>query len=252
VIAMNCPSCGAEGRIPKDKVNTRLLCKKCLKSFHLTEDGKIHAGSPPEVGTHPHQHHLIPEAHALDHVEEEVDHWLARLHRAVPWAVAAAVLVVLAVGARAVYHASRPPSLEEQATEIAQALVRGDRSTLQGLSVPGTGEAVAEWSEALRPEFGDPAETTPAVAPKVEVTRTPAEPGPGLVELATSIKTDQHIGRMGFAVPDVSTDIKRGGTVEFPLILAGGEYSGWRLDGDRTLEALRKSRPNADARVARP
>ncbi|WP_165245856.1 hypothetical protein [Paludisphaera soli] len=251
MINMNCPSCGAEGRIPKEKVNTRLLCKKCLKSFYLTAEGKIVAGSPAEVGT-PHHHHLIPEAHALDHVEEEVDHWLARLHKAVPWAIGAVVLIVLAIGARTLYHASRPLSLEEQAMTIAQALIRGDAATLRDHSVAGSGDAVAEWTEAVRPELGTRAETPHTVAPRVEFTRSPTDPGPGLIELVTSIKTDQHVGRMGFAVPDVSAEMKSGGAVEFPMILSGDEGSGWLLDGARTLEAYRKSRPKAVARVARP
>ena len=33
MIDMKCPSCGAGGRIPREKVNTRLVCKKCLESL---------------------------------------------------------------------------------------------------------------------------------------------------------------------------------------------------------------------------
>ena len=47
MIEMNCPACGAGGRVPRDKVGTRLVCKKCLKVFHLTPSGQAVLGEPP-------------------------------------------------------------------------------------------------------------------------------------------------------------------------------------------------------------
>ena len=48
MIDMKCPSCGAGGRIPREKVNTRLVCKKCLRVFHESEWNQRagRAGSP--------------------------------------------------------------------------------------------------------------------------------------------------------------------------------------------------------------
>ena len=46
MIDMKCPSCGAGGRIPKEKVNTRLVCKKCLRVFHVTSAGNTVLGEP--------------------------------------------------------------------------------------------------------------------------------------------------------------------------------------------------------------
>ncbi|AMV39388.1 hypothetical protein [Planctomyces sp. SH-PL62] len=249
MITMNCPSCGAEGRVPKDKVNTRLLCKKCLKSFHLTPEGRVVAGSPHESGK---ALHLIPEAHVLDHVEEEVDHWVERLRRSVPWIAAAVLVLGLVVGGLAVLRASRPLPFDEQAARIAQALIRNDLKTLRGLSVSGTDDAVAEWAEAVRPEFQEHTESSQTAAPRVEVVRSHQDVGPGLREAFASIHTDQAVGRMGFAVPDVSTSMKSTGAVEVPMILAGDDRWGWRLDGGRTLEAFRKSRPGTLAGTAQP
>ena len=47
MIEMKCPGCGAGGRIPRDKKNTRLVCKKCLKVFHMSPGGKTVLGEPP-------------------------------------------------------------------------------------------------------------------------------------------------------------------------------------------------------------
>ena len=49
MIEMKCPGCGAGGRVPRDKKNTRLVCKKCLKVFHLSPSGTPVLGEPPEA-----------------------------------------------------------------------------------------------------------------------------------------------------------------------------------------------------------
>ena len=47
MIEMKCPACSAGGRIPRDKKNTRLVCKKCLAVFHLSPSGTPVLGEPP-------------------------------------------------------------------------------------------------------------------------------------------------------------------------------------------------------------
>ena len=47
MIEMSCPRCGAGGRVPNNKVNSRLVCKKCLQVFHLTPGGHAVMGEPP-------------------------------------------------------------------------------------------------------------------------------------------------------------------------------------------------------------
>ena len=47
MIEMKCPGCGAGGRAPRDKMNTRMVCKKCLKVFHLSPSGTPVLGEPP-------------------------------------------------------------------------------------------------------------------------------------------------------------------------------------------------------------
>ena len=48
MIEMKCPGCGAGGRVPREKKNTRMVCKKCLKVFHLSPSGTPVLGEPPE------------------------------------------------------------------------------------------------------------------------------------------------------------------------------------------------------------
>ncbi len=53
MIDMKCPGCGAGGRVPRDKMNVRLVCKKCLKVFHLSPSGKPVLGEPPALKDQP-------------------------------------------------------------------------------------------------------------------------------------------------------------------------------------------------------
>ena len=50
MLAIKCPACGAEGRASKEKIQTRLVCRKCLRVFHVTPSGKTVLGEPPAPG----------------------------------------------------------------------------------------------------------------------------------------------------------------------------------------------------------
>ena len=50
MLEIKCPACGAEGRAPKDKILTRLVCRKCLRVFHVTPSGMTVIGEPPTPG----------------------------------------------------------------------------------------------------------------------------------------------------------------------------------------------------------
>ncbi|OJW23886.1 MAG: hypothetical protein BGO49_03365 [Planctomycetales bacterium 71-10] len=249
MISMHCPACGAEGRIPNDKVNVRMLCKRCLKSFHLTPAGKIVAGPPP--GDHAAVHHEQP-GHELDVVDHEIDVVVGRLKSAAPLILAVFGLAAAVLLGWRLTRGGKAATLDEQTVRIARALVKNDVAALRSLTVEGTADEAAELSEALLPEFRDHADVLQAASPSVEVARSPEAPGPGLSGVVASIRADQPVGRMGVAVPDVSASMTMSGSIELPLILAGDDRNGWRLDGERTLDAYRKSRtPAVPGRAAR-
>src|SRR5262249_14446595 len=47
MIALECPHCGGAGSVPREKVNTRLVCRKCHQIFHVTPTGRAMPGEPP-------------------------------------------------------------------------------------------------------------------------------------------------------------------------------------------------------------
>ena len=44
MIEMACPSCGRAGQVPKEKLHTRLVCRKCHMVFHVDSQGRPCAG----------------------------------------------------------------------------------------------------------------------------------------------------------------------------------------------------------------
>ena len=75
MIEIQCPACGAAGRAPKDKIQTRLVCRKCLKIFHVTPTGKTVLGEPPVTGQS-----LIAGSHETTAIDstQKVDQWFER------------------------------------------------------------------------------------------------------------------------------------------------------------------------------
>jgi hypothetical protein len=46
MIEMACPSCGRAGQVPKEKLYTRLVCRKCHVVFHVDSTGRPVLGEP--------------------------------------------------------------------------------------------------------------------------------------------------------------------------------------------------------------
>jgi hypothetical protein len=46
MIDMACPSCGRAGQVPKEKLHTRLVCRKCHVVFHVDGNGRPVLGEP--------------------------------------------------------------------------------------------------------------------------------------------------------------------------------------------------------------
>ena len=80
MIDMKCPSCGAGGRMPREKVNTRLVCKKCLRVFHVTASGNTVLGEPAAPKDQPKPHHRRESAQTR-HRSSDSTTWRRRSRR---------------------------------------------------------------------------------------------------------------------------------------------------------------------------
>jgi len=141
---MNCPACGAGGRIPRDKVNTRLVCKKCLKIFHVTASGQAVLGEPPapkviakeKISKDPTGYDTTL---ALDALASKV----AKVHLPTPRTLGIVAGIALALGLG--YWLFSRQSLETRARAVAEAFASSDIKKIVDISVPGTETDVIVW-----------------------------------------------------------------------------------------------------------
>jgi hypothetical protein len=240
MIEMKCPACGAEGRAPKDKINTRLVCKKCLRVFHLTPSGRAVAGEPPQVA--------VPVAKVADTTEKlelalDFDRWSERFRKFVfSPKLLAALGAIIVLGAGYLFMAVfRSETLETRASRLAKATVNGDLSTLLDLSATGTSEDVVKWYIAIQPQCVDLKKTLQS-PPAVEVVVNKQDDVKGTADVTARVASEEALGKKRDRVPDetIST-FALDKIFELPLSLTSEGLEGWRLDGKRTLEALPKT-----------
>jgi hypothetical protein len=233
MIAMKCPACGADGRVPKNKVNARLVCKKCLKVFHLTTGGKAVLGPPPE----PSASRTAPVAVSADRTST-VDQFLERLPSLQVQPRTLAVLGGLGLVALAWFWFSRNEPLSEVAQRAAQATMDGDLTVLRGLASSGTTEEVLQWYQSVRPKC-DALRSVSGGPPTVGFIIMKEEPQSGIAEVqARYVPMEMDLTRRGSLLPDptVLASGTRAKILEIPMRFTVGSWGDWKLDGKRTLE----------------
>jgi hypothetical protein len=240
MIEMKCPACGAEGRAPKDKINTRLVCKKCLRVFHLTPSGRAVIGEPPQQVVAP-----VKAADPTEKLEIALNfEWLGGILRALTSPKVLAVaggLIVVAAGYMLVslFHSE---SLETRAGRIAQATVKGELSTLLELSSTGTSDDVVKWFIAIQPQCLEIKKTMTTAEPAVDVVINKEDAASGTADVVARVASEEALAKHhGNKLPDMSISTFADRIFELPLAFTSEGLEGWRLDGKRTLEALPKT-----------
>lgn len=234
MLNMNCPSCGAAGRVPDDKINARLHCKKCLAVFHLTALGNPVMGPPP---TAPEEQEPTRRKFDYDGEIEDLIESLKELPQKLlkPVMVVAALFLVYGT-----YQYVLPTSLGTRATQTALALTSADPRPLQELSLPGTSAATLAWYAGVRSrhkEFPGGGQAKP----KVQITNVNSDSALGLAEVTAVISEPEATSRASLTAPDLSVDFAGDRTVEVTFVLTGGGLKGWRVDGSRTLETYQQA-----------
>lgn len=147
MIEMKCPSCGAGGRIPNEKVNTRLVCKKCLRVFHVTPAGNTVLGEPaaPKEESKP---RATRESTRQDTVQsfDELTSRLSkiRLPQVQPMTLGLIAGIVL-LSTMGYWFFFYKQSLATRTESIAKAIVKSDMKTAVDLAAPGTEMDTMRW-----------------------------------------------------------------------------------------------------------
>src|ERR1700677_1946629 len=156
MIDMKCPSCGAGGRVPREKVNTRLVCKKCLRVFHITASGNTVLGEPaPPKDAPKTQSHRESARHDTVERFDTVASKLSgvKLPQINPMVLASigGIVLVAALG----YWFFSKQSLEQRSQEIAKSFLKADMKTAVDLSVPGTEMDTIRWYADVFKQYGE-------------------------------------------------------------------------------------------------
>ncbi len=235
MIEMKCPACGAEGRAPKDKVNTRLVCRKCLKTFHLTPSGRAVAGEPPIAGAT-----ATPEELAAADRTKNVDQFFERLSKGLisrrTLGVALGIIVLAYVGALVLSRHGE--SLQDRVSKVAMATVNGDVHSIAAYASQGTKDDAIQWYESVRPQCDQLKRTLGSSRLRVEVDVNQERSDSYTSDVVARVSSDENLDRKAGALPDPSLTLATPAssqTLSLPMIWTSEGWSGWRLDGRRTL-----------------
>jgi hypothetical protein len=243
MIEMKCPACGAGGRAPRDKIGARLVCKKCLRVFHLTPSGQAVSGEPP-------QQKEAPKEHAeRDAIGFETPQWLEtlanrlsklRLPEPRTLGIIGAVALVLLLG----FWLFSRQSLEKRARAVAQAIISTNMKQVIDLTAPGTENDAIRWYAetyqrylALKLILGKDAEIR--VGPQ----------GDSHGNTASVIVVFSQEGKRGEGTALVETTAtipslsNTPTSIEVPLFFVVDNWGNWVLDGKRTADSSPPSPP---------
>ncbi len=249
MIAIKCPACGAEGRAPKDKILARLICRKCLRVFHVTPSGMSVLGEPPTPGqSSTGASHESSSKDSSIQVDRLLENLSRKASSPTTWIVTGAVVLIAL--AAATFSSWRPESLEQRVSRAAKAAVQGDLQTIEALAASGTENNMGPWYVAIRPRSDDllkrPGSDKLAVETEI---KTQASDQDG-VELIAWVYTSEDLARKGRDLPDTTiTAASAGGLpISLPMVWRRESIGGWKLDLNRSLE-LSKSEPEKPLRI---
>jgi len=240
---IECPACGAAGRAPKQKIQTRLVCKKCLKVFYVTPSGKTVLGEPPATGQ---TATGVSPGRAQPDRTQKVDQWFDRASKRLFSPTSLILTVGLMLAVAAVYFSVwRPESLDYRVAQAARAAVQGDRRTIQELAATGSGDAVDAWYLSIRPKCDELLQRLGSNKLIVETTVTLQDPGRQWADVVARVSIEEGLERKGNVLPDASiVEIPASQPFSLPMAWKVDGMAGWRLDGGRTRE-LSKPAPAA-------
>ncbi len=239
MIDLKCPSCGAGGRVPQYKVNVRLICKKCLKPFHITATGHAVAGDPPVAKDAPRgirrgESHGYEKGVALDELASRLSRFNFQLPQISPIVLAVVGGIGLLIGA-GFWILSRQ-SLEDRAAYIANSMMKGEMKSVIDVCVPGTETDAIMWYGDVYKKYMTLKLALGGQEAVVNVQPQGDTRGGSALVVAHYSREGTRFEGPAFAetlqpVPSLSNSKQ---TLEVPLFLVKDAWGDWLLDGKRT------------------
>lgn len=234
MIDLHCPSCGAGGRAPKEKINTSLVCKRCHKTFHITPVGKVVAGEAS--ASHPtvphHAEHEPDEA-------EKVDEWFSEIREIVtsPRTYITTIAVLVGLIATWRYFSYTPSSLEEQVSSFSQAALEGDLKTVRQMAASGMNEEIVRWYDAVRPRCDLLRRSLGTLPLSVRVDVKKRDDANGTAEVVAHLASSEDLQRTGGTMPDPIQALTSSTRMSLDLLMQWKleGRSGWKMDAVHSL-----------------
>ena len=233
---IECPKCGRLGNVPREKLNSRLVCKKCNSVFHITPTGRVVLGDLPDHKYEEHHAQAAAAAEKKRHAvatDEGVDYDFKRTGMLV------GVLALGLLGIAALFYfpgGSSRGLLEPKAQLIAKALVDDDlKSVISNTAKEGEVET-GQWYTQVQNVVADMKRE--AADKKLDILVMVLEDDPdrrvGQVEIAyleaKGTSRSELIAREAGAKTSGRTTL----TVPIYWVYEGGD---WLIDGKKTFPA---------------
>jgi len=261
MIEMACPGCGRAGQVPKEKLYTRLVCRKCHVVFHMETSGRTVLGEPhsPTDPKDPKkkkekdkakkaENSSFIEGFRIPTVDELVNFKDNFSDGSFPVKPVAAGLGVLVVGWVVFSIFSRPPeSVAERARIVVEAVTHDDLNRVKGYASDDTRDDVVKWYEMIHDQLENARKSWPSKEATVQVLVVEDDPKSNRGEVeAFILPTGSTTMSASVAPPPVAPPppgAKPSKTASAPA-LAGPisfhlkwDFNGshWWLDGKQTL-----------------
>jgi hypothetical protein len=239
MIEMSCPRCGAGGRVPRDKVNSRLVCKKCLQVFHLSPSLQAVIGEPPA----PSKKELAKERAPRERIELELPGFeglgnkLSKIKLPDAKIVGVTAAVLLAVGF--FWWLLSKKSVDQQSHSLAGAIRKLDMDTAVALAMPGTEMETMAWVGDVYKQYLDLKLAIGNLEPGVQIQAHENSDGSAqsLMQFSRegAVSTGPLSVEQAASLGPQSAETKR--SMELVVYWAKDTWGTWRLDGKRTHDA---------------
>jgi len=220
-------------------MNTRLVCKKCLRVFHMSPSGKPVLGEAPAQKDVPKER--APRESSGGELAGSFDELTARLGKLKLPQVSPRTLGIIAgiaLAAALGYWLLSKQSLEQRSQRLAEAVINTDMKTVIDLAVPGTELDTIRWYNDAYRQYLDLKLALGGIDARVKIrVLADGSSGPAVVvaqfssegtrlDGSTLVETTQPIPSLSNAK----------GTLELTLYLVRDFWGNWSFDGKRTAE----------------
>jgi hypothetical protein len=262
MIEMSCPSCGRAGQVPREKLNSRLVCRKCHVVFHMDPNGRAIVGEPHKgpskeelAAKDSAQHKLVEKLHIPS--IDDLENMGASLREGnFPVKPALGVLGGLAaVWLIWSFLTAAPASIAEPARSVVEAVGSENVNRIKSYTSSDTQADIDKWYETVHTKLESAKKDWPTKETSVQVLVVEEDARKGSADVEAFITpvlamptepvafvpppppSSSPSSKPGDKMSKASKPTAPAGPVGFKLhwILEGGK---WRIDGKTTLALL--------------